>query len=76
MLKNWESAPVYYKRLDVSALLQEAAIDDVEMEEATSDDSQAKQDEEQTKKDEKEEEEDEELPNVRIQFIKYITSYM
>ena len=30
MLRNWEEPPVYYKRLDTRALLQDAAIDDVE----------------------------------------------
>merc|ERR1712224_735356 len=34
MLNTWEQAPVYYKQLDISSLLQDAAIDDVEMEEA------------------------------------------
>lgn len=56
MLRNWEEPPVYYKRLDTRALLQDAAIDDVEMEEAPV--SLPEQEEN------KEEEEEEELPSV------------
>ena len=59
MLKKWEKPPVYYKRLDVSALLQDAGIDDVEMEEAVAD-----EDTNTKEGDAKEEEEDEELPSV------------
>lgn len=60
MLRNWEEPPVYYKRLDTRALLQDAAIDDVEMEEAPV--SLPEQEEN------KEEEEEEELPSVWILF--------
>lgn len=67
MLKNWEDAPVYYKRLDVSALLQEAGIDDVEMEEAPADADVKPSEGEQegTSEKKEEEEEDEEITNVR-----------
>uniref|UniRef100_T2MFH0 YLP motif-containing protein 1 n=1 Tax=Hydra vulgaris TaxID=6087 RepID=T2MFH0_HYDVU len=56
MLSSWEKPPVYYKQLDVSALLQDAAIDEVEMEEAV---ENTKQGEEKVAK---QEEDDEELP--------------
>jgi len=59
MLREWEKAPVYYKRLDVSSLLQQAGIDDVEMEEA-----QHEEEVEETPNPNKEEEEDEELPDT------------
>ena len=58
MLSSWEKPPVYYKQLDVSALLQDAAIDEVEMEEAV---ENSKQEEMKLVK---QEEDDEELPTV------------
>ena len=63
MTKTWENVPVYYKCLDISALLQEAAIDDVVMEEA---DKMIlrHEDSEPIKNINKEDEEDEELPEV------------
>ena len=64
MVKDWEKAPVYYKRLDVSALLQDAAIDDVEMEEATAAEGTEG---DGTKKEEKEE--DEEIPSVIFTYL-------
>lgn len=62
-MDKWEKAPVYYKRLDVSELLQDAAIDEVEMEEAVAEDTN-----DETKK---EEEEDEELPTVCYFYFYY-----
>ena len=63
MLDKWERAPVYYKRLDVSGLLQQASIEDVEME----DYEEPAVEEGKNAEGEgagKEEEEDEELPDV------------
>ena len=66
MLDKWERAPVYYKRLDVSGLLQQASIEDVEMEDyeepAVTGEGKRAEGEGGAGK---EEEEDEELPDVR-----------
>ena len=56
MLRNWQEPPVYYKRLDTRTLLQDAAIEDIEMEEAPAGLLE--------QEDNKEEEEEEELPSV------------
>jgi len=63
MIKSWDKVPVYYKCLDVSALLQEAAIDDVVMEEA----GRATLSQEKSEHQEgvnNDDEEDEDLPEV------------
>ena len=65
MLDKWERAPVYYKRLDVSGLLQQASIEDVEMEDYEEPAVGEGKDAEGEGAAEKEEEEDEELPDVR-----------
>ena len=61
MLNTWEQAPVYYKQLDISSLLQDAAIDDVEMEEAPAHVDAGVE--------KKEEEEEEDMVTVRLQLI-------
>ena len=58
---------MYYKRLDVSSLLQQAGIDDVEMEEAQHEDKV-----EEMVNPNKEEEEDEELPDVSLTLFLFI----
>jgi len=60
MLRAWEKPPVYYKLLDISALLQDASINDVEMEETPADD--ATQVDDAVVKNNENDEDDEELP--------------
>ena len=65
-MDKWEKAPVYYKRLDVSGLLQQVSIDDVEMEDY---EEPAEDEQKSASQGEKEEEEDEELPDVNHLLI-------
>jgi YLP motif-containing protein 1 len=58
MLLTWEVAPVYYKRIDVSSMLQDDAIEDVEMDEA------AEETEVSADKSAEDEEEDEDIPTT------------
>ena len=71
MLDKWERAPVYYKRLDVSGLLQQLSIDDVEMEDY--EEPAATEEGKEGEGGEKEEEQDEELPDVSKNYLNHLS---